>query len=821
MIDRLRYFRRIPVTLALATVLLVVSFPTGGIFGHLSQTVRDRLGTGLDSLEEHGTLLSPITSVFLVDGPLQLIFALVGVLLLIGAAERLMGWWRTLVAFFLTAVVGTFAGIGLQAVGLLTREVWATRVYEVTTIDPFTPVAGTIMTASAFAGPLWRRRIRILGFSVLVVFVLYSGQPSDVFRLLAALAGLVLGKVLAPGTTDLTWQRSSHSESRALMAALLTITALGPVITIFSPKTIGPLHSLGLLFHDVLPHVSDVAHHCHLDLTTNTCLRDFALARLDGPGPVLLSLLPLVVLLIAAVGILQGKRFAAYLAIAVNLLLAALAAYYYGFIPVSGVPYAVVTPHRSLEVAIGLLASTLVPLTIAVVLILGLRHLTVRSPKRVLAKYLLAVASGFVILSAIYVGVGWLGRTQFRPAVNFWDLLVDVPERFIPVGFLGVERITFVPTGAIPRLLYQWVGPTFWLLVIVGALAVLGAIFEREAADDRARARKLLESTGGGSLSFMTTWQGNQWWFTADGSAAVAYRVVGAVAFTVSDPLGEKTTHEDAVRGFATFCDDNGWTPVFYSVHEDLEPIFTGMGWSTMVVGEETVLRPVNWTMRGSKWQDIRSAINRAERLGIRAEWTTHSRLPLHMSSQIEEISEQWVAEQGLPELGFTLGSLDELRDPAVALLLAIGPNERIEAVTSWMPSYRDGLVVGWTLDFMRRRPESMNGIMEFLIASAVMHTQSRDVDFVSLSAVPLARSLQADVSGTSRLLDFMATALEPLYGFRSLLKFKSKFQPEFHDLLMAYADPLSLPTIGTALARAYLPSMSVPQTLKFMRSLV
>ena len=33
------------------------------------------------------------------------------------------------------------------------------------------------------------------------------------------------------------------------------------------------------------------------------------------------------------------------------------------------------------------------------------------------------------------------------------------------------------------------------------------------------------------------------------------------------------------------------------------------------------------------------------------------------------EICEQWVVQKGLPELGFTLGGLDELPDPDVRLM--------------------------------------------------------------------------------------------------------------------------------------------------------
>ncbi|MEO6199611.1 MAG: phosphatidylglycerol lysyltransferase domain-containing protein, partial [Cryobacterium sp.] len=71
-----------------------------------------------------------------------------------------------------------------------------------------------------------------------------------------------------------------------------------------------------------------------------------------------------------------------------------------------------------------------------------------------------------------------------------------------------------------------------------------------------------------------------------------------------------------------------------------------------------------------------------------------------------------------------------------------------------------------------------------------------------------------------SRMLDFLGRSLEPVYGFSSLLAFKRKFQPEFQPLFMAYPDPVALPAIGIALARAYLPSQSMREVLAFARGL-
>ena len=89
--------------------------------------------------------------------------------------------------------------------------------------------------------------------------------------------------------------------------------------------------------------------------------------------------------------------------------------------------------------------------------------------------------------------------------------------------------------------------------------------------------------------------------------------------------------------------------------------------------------------------------------------------------------------EKALPEMGFTLGGVDELIDPRVRLLYAVDGNGKVLGVTSWLPTYRDGKVIGWTLDFMRHRTDSVNGIMEFLIARMAERLRDDDsVEFMS-----------------------------------------------------------------------------------------
>jgi hypothetical protein len=62
---------------------------------------------------------------------------------------------------------------------------------------------------------------------------------------------------------------------------------------------------------------------------------------------------------------------------------------------------------------------------------------------------------------------------------------------------------------------------------------------------------------------------------------------------------------------------------------------------------------------------------------------------------------------------------------------------------------------------------------------------------------------------------------MEPVYGFRSLLAFKAKFQPRYRALLMVYPGTGDLPRIARAVSRAYLPNVSARQAARLTGALV
>jgi lysylphosphatidylglycerol synthetase-like protein (DUF2156 family) len=240
------------------------------------------------------------------------------------------------------------------------------------------------------------------------------------------------------------------------------------------------------------------------------------------------------------------------------------------------------------------------------------------------------------------------------------------------------------------------------------------------------------------------------------------------------------------------------------------------MGWRVLPVGEEAVVDLPGLAFQGRAWQDVRTALNHARRRGLTVETGRLDELPHAIRLQVAEISCGWTTARRLPELGFTLGGLDEAADPEVVVSVAVDRTGVVHGVTSWLPSHRpsDGTVEGWTLDIMRRREgsDAFRPVMELLIATSLLRFRDQGCAWVSLSASPLAASGRVDgVSGRSARLELvvqhLATRLEPFYGFRSLHAFKAKFSPRLEPLYLVYPGDVALPRIMVALARAYLPT--------------
>lgn len=389
-------------------------------------------------------------------------------------------------------------------------------------------------------------------------------------------------------------------------------------------------------------------------------------------------------------------------------------------------------------------------------------------------------------------------------------VLVLAAVLLVAVRLGGIEDAADLDLSVTLASSATWVVALVYLILVRAAFrarpkAALGEAPAPTVDDVKAE----LRATGGGTLSWMTTWEGMS--YARFGRGIVAFQRRSRVALVLGDPLGPEETRAETVRAFVERAENAGLAPCFFSAGEATRAMVPE-GWRSVVVADDTIVDLPGLQFTGKAWGAVRTSLNRAEREGMTFRLSRLADETWGVRQQLRAISESWVGDKGLPEMGFTLGTLHEAADPEVRIALAVSPAGDVDGFLSWLPVYGEGRVRGWTLDLMRRREGGFGPVMEYLIGSSAQQFSTEGAEVMSLSGAPLAHEYPADAGVLADLQDRMASMLEPVYGFASLHRFKQKFHPRYETMYLLYRDEADLTRIGAALTRAFLPHATLRQ---------
>jgi phosphatidylglycerol lysyltransferase len=751
-------FKRSPATMCYLAAVWVTGLATGSIAHGPPGWLSGYVSAGLPSLG-HGYWWTPISAGLWASGLGSYLAITALGLLILAPAEHRTGMTRTFSTLLVSQAAGLLLAVGLIKLAELAHGPWLSALARETAVGAVPGLLGVGFALSGSLTPLRRRRLRLLLTAVATISVIYIGHLEQVA--LACVAAVSLVAVALTYHRAWPWARLRRLQHdlRVLVGVLVAVPALGSILAAL------------------------VAH---------------------SHGPPLLAG-PALLLLLCAYGLRRGRRLAWWLAVVINLTV--LAVGIWGAYTADSAPRV----HIAGEAVVLAVVTLMVLLTTR-------RRFDQTSDGRAIRKLAATLAAALGVSWGAFLLLGYLLRDGSSTRPEFGGPAQDLPRRFLD-GMLFSNR--FLPANLVGRLLYTGVFLAFWIV----ALGALTAFFLHTCtpsdADAVDRARAIL-TRGGSTLSYMSTWPGNTYWFSADGRAAIAYRAIVGVAVTVGEPFGDPAAFDSAITEFAGFCRHRGLQPCLYSATARAREVTQRLGWQSVQIAEDTVLPLASLQFTGKKWQGVRAALNKAAREGITAEWWSYPEMPLELLGQIHEISGKWMVHKGLPEMNFMLGGLGELNDPNIRCLIAVGADRKLHAVTSWMPVYDGGRPIGWTIDLMRRNTEgTVRGVMEFLIATAALTFQEEGARFVSLSGAPLAGIDRNDSGGRpcalQRVLGMIANTMEPAYGFQSLRQFKDKFQPVYQPLYLTYPDPAALGPIVIAIGCAYLPRLTSRQGLRLL----
>jgi phosphatidylglycerol lysyltransferase len=343
---------------------------------------------------------------------------------------------------------------------------------------------------------------------------------------------------------------------------------------------------------------------------------------------------------------------------------------------------------------------------------------------------------------------------------------------------------------------------------LIMVLLLLRPVFQRalEPVFCRSMIRTIIDQWGCDPLDEFAVLPDKSYWLSGDRQLFFAYSLWRNFAVCLVGPVGPPERWGPATQEFLRFCRVQDWEPVFYLARSELRPIFGECGLKSFKVGEDARLSVADFNLKGSKFQNLRTARNKARKEGKVSRWYQPGDGPFDygLEAQLKLLSDEWLKKKQGSEMTFDLGSFDLQRirkDGVAAIFNAEG---KLEAFATWL-SYRQGS--GRCLDLMRSYPEA-KGVMDFLIVESIDHFKGWGVEEVSLGNAPLANAEQDPClyGREEKAVKFLFERFNRYYGYKSLFEFKKKYQPEWQGRYLGFRPSVNLVLAAIALVRVHLP---------------
>ncbi len=438
--------------------------------------------------------------------------------------------------------------------------------------------------------------------------------------------------------------------------------------------------------------------------------------------------------------------------------------------------------------------SLVASLLLAYLLIYRRRYYARSDPGSLKAGFALAPVLAVTIFAYGHIGL------KHRQEHFLWYAGATPTTEAIRSGILVIEPQVDPLTPQAGRFLGSlqiagWMGRFYLLLMLLRPVVMRNRL---EASPDAVS--KVFDEHSRHGLSAFAVQSDKHHLLVSGGRGLAAYAVRGSVALSCGDPLSEDGDFELSVRDFLEHCHKNGWTPCIYEAAEERLPVYHGMGLRSLKMAEEAIVDLGGFSLAGGKRANVRAMVNKVQKSGMVVERYHRSPTPVPAyDEQLEEISQEWLAEKHMGEMGFTLGrfSLDSLAATPV-FIARIG--DRIEAFCTWLP-YRKGTAC--MLDLMRKRSDAPAGTMDILIAHSLLSLKGSGVATASLANAPLANSAEPH-GALERGVALLFENMNAFYGYKNLYMFKKKFAPTWEGRYLIYPKGADLPRVAYALTAVH-----------------
>ena len=310
---------------------------------------------------------------------------------------------------------------------------------------------------------------------------------------------------------------------------------------------------------------------------------------------------------------------------------------------------------------------------------------------------------------------------------------------------------------------------------------------------ERQEARALVLKYGWNATAYQILNPGFTFWFSAARDAVIGYvyksgtRVVGGAPICAADRVQAVASEflDDARRHNAHVC--------FFGAGARLESLLVrSESWSAASLGAQPSWNPQRWSGIIRERSSLRAQLNRARNKKVTA--GIRQNVSASEIRALRKCLGEWLATRGLPPLHFlvepeTLAALED------RLLVVAEHNGRPVGFLVASPVAARN---GWLIEQIVRAFAAPNGTAELMIDCVMREMARRAASYATLGLCPLSRHSRFDATRMPPWLRFVLKWTRAhgnrFYNFDGLDAFKSKFEPEQWEEIVALADSRKFP---------------------------
>jgi len=319
-------------------------------------------------------------------------------------------------------------------------------------------------------------------------------------------------------------------------------------------------------------------------------------------------------------------------------------------------------------------------------------------------------------------------------------------------------------------------------------------------AEDWARAAELVHDYGRDSLSYFALRRDKTYFFSPSGRSFIAYRVIRSTALVAGDPIGDPAERRELMREFVRVAHTKAWRVAIAGASAEALADYVDVGFKSIYLGDEAVIAPAEFSLEGRAIRKVRQSVSRLSKQGYEVRVLSVGEADEKLRVELRAVSEEW--RGNWPERGFTMAMDALFLYPDTVLAVAIAPDGSVGGFLQLVPSPASE---GYSLASMRRRRETPNGLMEFLITETIAWARERNVTEVSLNFAVFADFLRADeeASRWTRLMQWSLLKTDRLFQLERLHSFNRKFFPHWRRRYFCFERWTDLPLAGLAYLHA------------------